>query len=287
VVRDLFDRTQMARVLALIAAAVTLSPALGPILGGFLHVWFGWRANFVALTGFGLALFTATLLLLDETNRFRDPSAIEPRRILGAYATLLGHPLYLGYLLAGAAIFAGLLFAWIAGAPFLFINLLGMAPEHYGLVSLITTGAYLAGTLLVAHGRLGLTADGMVLAGAGLTILGGGTMALAGVAGWFNAPAILLPMALFSVGMGLSLPNCMAAGMAPFPRLAGSASAMMGFGQMAFAALATVAIAVLQTGSAIPMGAIITAAGVVSLASFFVLIRPYRHNKPPPTGDRA
>ena len=49
IVRDRYERAEAARVLAYIGMAMAVGPAVGPILGGFLQVQFGWRANFTAL----------------------------------------------------------------------------------------------------------------------------------------------------------------------------------------------------------------------------------------------
>ena len=46
IVRDVYGREGAARMLSYMGMAMALAPALGPILGGYLQVWFGWRANF-------------------------------------------------------------------------------------------------------------------------------------------------------------------------------------------------------------------------------------------------
>src|SRR3546814_4133763 len=51
-VRDIYGRERAARMLSYMGMVMALAPAFGPILGGFLEVWFGWRANFVVLTVF-------------------------------------------------------------------------------------------------------------------------------------------------------------------------------------------------------------------------------------------
>ena len=48
--------------------------------------------------------------------------------------------------------------------------------------------------------------------------------------------ALMLPMALYAVGMGLVLPHAMAMALAPFGHIAGTASSLLGFIQMALSA---------------------------------------------------
>jgi MFS transporter, DHA1 family, multidrug resistance protein len=271
VVRDVHGRAGTARVFAWIGAATALSPAIAPTLGGHLHVWFGWRANFVLLAALGAALLLGVRLLLPETNRRRDPQATGLGRMAANYRLLLADRRFLGYLLCGSLPYAGL-YAYIAVTPFLFIGRLGLSPEVYGTLTLFTTGSYLAGSLAAA--RLGprLGVDGLVLAGVAVALAGAAVMA-ALAAFVLSVPTLLGPMMLFSVGLGLSLPSAMAGGMLPFPQMAGAASALLGFWQMFLAALATLATAALPQASALGMAALLVALAAASVAARLTLLR--------------
>ena len=54
IIRDAYSPAEGARVLAKASSLLSLAPILGPILGGYLQVSFGWRAAFVALALAGL-----------------------------------------------------------------------------------------------------------------------------------------------------------------------------------------------------------------------------------------
>jgi MFS transporter, DHA1 family, multidrug resistance protein len=271
VVRDVHGRAGTQRVFGWIGAATALSPAIAPTLGGHFHVWFGWRANFVLLAALGAALLLGVLALLPETNRRRDPQATGIGRMAANYRLLLADRRFLGYLLCGSLLYAGL-YAYIAVTPFLFIERLGLSPETYGTLTLFTTGSYLAGSLAAARlgGRLGV--DGLVLAGAAVALAGAAAMAaLAFLV--LSVATLLGPMMLFSVGLGLLLPSAMAGGMLPFPQIAGAASALLGFCQMLLAALATFATAALPRASAIGMAAMLVALAGAALAARLTLLR--------------
>src|SRR3546814_11149770 len=68
-VRDIYGRERSGRMLAHLGMVMALAPAFGPILGGFLEVWFGWRANFAVLALFSLLILAASVVALPETNR--------------------------------------------------------------------------------------------------------------------------------------------------------------------------------------------------------------------------
>ncbi len=271
VVRDVHGREGTARVLAWIGAATTLSPAIGPTLGGSLHVWFGWRANFLLLAIFGAALLATAWRLLGETNRQLDPVAIGLAPVAGKYRRLLTDRLYLGYMLSGSCIYAGL-YSWIAAAPFLFVDRLGFSPDHYGALTIVTTGSYIGGSVAAARltHRAGL--DRMILLGCALAVTGAALMSLLALATALSAATLIGPMMLFSFGMGLTLANALAGGLLPYPRMAGIASALLGFAQMSLAALATVAVAALPPLSALSMSGVILLLAVSGLVCHVTLV---------------
>jgi DHA1 family bicyclomycin/chloramphenicol resistance-like MFS transporter len=75
------------------------------------------------------------------------------------------------------------------------------------------------------------------------------------------------------IGVGLTLPNAIAGAIAPFPAMAGTASALMGFLQMTLAALVGIAIGHATGTDGLPMAlaALLTALGAV--AAFRLLVR--------------
>jgi DHA1 family bicyclomycin/chloramphenicol resistance-like MFS transporter len=62
--------------------------------------------------------------------------------------------------------------------------------------------------------------------------------------------------------------------MAPFPQMAGAASALLGFIQMLVAATASYAVGVLPQGSALPMAMVIATGAMAALLSFTGLVLP-------------
>jgi MFS transporter, DHA1 family, multidrug resistance protein len=273
IVRDIYGPSRTAAAMAYIGAALAISPAVAPIIGGYLQVWFGWRSAFVFLTVVGALIFAASWRLLAETNPRPSGSQSDTPGLLWSCALLLRDRRYLGYTLVVAFVFAGLM-AFAAGGPFVFIELLGMRPDHYGMLSILTVAGFLVGSL--AAGRLAarLPADRLVLLGVGVSLLGGGLLAaLAGFAP-LSITSVVAPMTVFTAGLGVALPAGMAGAMAPFPQIAGAASALLGFIQMLVAAVASFAVGALPHGSALPMAMVIAVTAAAALLSFIGLIRP-------------
>ncbi|CAA7619224.1 Permease of the major facilitator superfamily [Candidatus Terasakiella magnetica] len=277
VVRDIYPREQAARVLSYMASAMALAPLVAPTIGGWFHTWFGWRSNFVLLALFGVALLVLVWRMLGETNNHPDAEALSLGRMVENYRHLLGHRLFLGYTLTMTAAFGGL-FSFISGSSFVLIDVLGMPPRYFGLAFSFASLGYVIGGFagarlshrfgverMVRFGVVGCTLAGIVLAGLVWSDLV--KPGLDGVA------MIMVPIMLFFVSCALVLPNSTAAAIAPFPRMAGAASAVMGFIQMSGGGVAGWLVGRLYDGTARPMVTVIAVSGLLSLVIFFTVVR--------------
>jgi DHA1 family bicyclomycin/chloramphenicol resistance-like MFS transporter len=272
VVRDVHGREQAAKMLSYMGMAMALAPALGPILGGLLQVWFGWRANFAVLVGFGAACFLGVIIMLPETNRWRDSEATKPWRIFANYRRLAADRAYLGYVLVCAFTYAGI-FAFISGSSFVLIEGLGLSPDLYGLCFAAVVLGYMVGTFISGRLTLRIGLERLILAGVVVGALAG-TLALAlSLAGIFGVWPIIGPVFLFLIGAGLVLPNAMAGAIGPFPTMAGAASALLGFIQMSLAALVGIAVGHFTDGTALAMTTALAAVGLAALLSYLALVR--------------
>lgn len=272
IIRDIYEGERMARMLAYISVAMAVSPAFAPFVGGYLHVLFGWRANFVLLGAVGVVLIVASRVFLAETAP-RAAHGTGPRPgLFDGFATLLGDRAYLGHVLTLTLTFAGMM-GYLAGSPFLFITKLGVRPDTYGILSVIGVTGYAAGA--VAGGMLAgrVAAARLIAAGLAVAVAGGALMIVLALAAPMSIASILGPMVVFSAGMGLILPQCVAGAMAPHAKIAGSASALLGFVQMSGAAGATVVAGSIALDSALPLALLITGAALAAALAHALLTR--------------
>jgi DHA1 family bicyclomycin/chloramphenicol resistance-like MFS transporter len=270
VVRDLYKRERAARVFSYMSMVQSLNPMLAPIVGGYVHEAFGWRAIFFVLAGFGACFVALMMAGGRETNVRRDPNALLPGQMAHNVGVLLTDRSYLGYVLVNALMFGGQ-FAFISGSPFVLIEVLGVSPGAFGLcfgaVSLgIMTGTFLSGRFGAALGLDRTIRYGTVLGAAGSLIL-----AVLAWSGILTVASIVAPMYVFAVGLGLTLPNGMAGAIGPFPRMAGLAAAVASFLQMTGSALYSMAVGHFHDATARPMTGAIALAGVTALACFWWL----------------
>ncbi len=270
VIRELYDEAGAVRVLAAYGMAIALAPAIGPVIGGHMHVWFGWRSNFILLTGI---IMIATLLIwrfLPETLAVPDRGALRPRRLLRGYYTLLSDGPFMSYTLTMSLVLGGL-FAVIAAFPFLFIERMGVATDQYGYYYAAIVVAFFFGSLAVSRAAGRMSSDGLLRIGLLLGILGEAGFVLA----WENPVNITLTQCFFAFGLGLIFATAPVRAFDVCRAGHGYAAAMLGALPMAGGALGTFCVALTHDGSAWPIAIILMAATVIPAAVYFA-VRPWR-----------
>ncbi|HPU79601.1 multidrug effflux MFS transporter [Accumulibacter sp.] len=275
VVRDLWGASESARVIAYMGGAMAIGPLLGPTLGGFLTVLFGWQSNFVLLLLVAVVQLAVVARVLGESNVHRDPEATTPARMLANFRRLLADRSYLGYLLTFSFSYSAL-FAFISASSFVLTGRHGLTPQVYGMCFGIVVAGYLLGS--VASGRLvrRLGSDGLLARGACLGAVAGVSMAVLEFSGVHGVAAILAPMFFCTVATGLVMPNAIARALAPYPTMAGSASALMGFVQMTLAAGVGIAVGHSLAAGAQALAVAVALCSLLALLSYLALIRVRR-----------
>ena len=266
VVRDVTTGPEIARTLAVIAAALALSPALGPAIGGVVAVWVGWRACFLLLAAAGATLLVCTLFGLSETHSTPRSDRLAVAGVVHGYLGLLEDRVFVGFVLT-AALISGATYVYNVGAPFVFIAILGLTPDVYGLLGLVTSAGYLVGTLL-ARRRAALTsATRLTREGALWSATGG--LGLLGVAsiGPIGAVPLIATMVVFAVGLGILYPTTAAAALARHPEAAGAAAAVIGCAQVSSGMIATAALSLSNPTTATPMALIVALCSILALVN--------------------
>lgn len=112
-VRDLFQGEAMARVMSLVFMTFMIMPVLAPSIGQAILLVAPWRAIFLVLAGYGLAMLGWSWLRLPETFHREHRRSLHWRQILDASWEAVREPQSRGYTLANALVF-GCLIAYIA-----------------------------------------------------------------------------------------------------------------------------------------------------------------------------
>lgn len=266
IVRDLFDERDSARVLSMLMLVMGVAPILAPVLGGWLLTHGGWHAIFVVLGAFGVLNLASVWLTLGESLPPERRHRHDLITVLKVYAMLLRDRPFMRFALSGGIAIAGM-FAYIAGSPYVFMEIHHVPPEHYGWVF----GANAAGLIAMSqvNGWLVMRArrDRLLTAAMAVAALAGTALAVTGMTGFGGLAGILVPLFVFIGSLGFILPLSSALAMAPHGRNTGSAAALLGVLQFVFGAITGSLVGALHDDTARPMTAII---GVCAIGALLV-----------------
>lgn len=273
--RDSFHGPTRAKAFAAIGGALTFSPAVGPILGGFVDQTFGWPAIFIVLILCGSAVIGIATLNLEETHP--NPSK-HPVNILILARELLSRKKFIGYTLLVAAL-NGIQFSYYAEGSFYLIEHLGLTPSRYGTSFMALAGAGMFGGWL-GH-KLHDLMDSHTIMRAGIKIVIGANACFAigtclfgffDVSPWYSIALTILSMMATMLGMRFVIPGALAFALEGQTHAVGTASSLFGFFYYLWASLSTMVMGMLHNGTLYPMPFYFLALALLLWVSLKVLI---------------
>ena len=266
-VRDAYSGARAGRELSLMGSISAFAPIVAPMIGGVLQTAFGWRANFVVMGGAAVIAMLVAGRLLPETLRQRAHGPFSLSRIVGSYGSVLRHRGFIANLAILTISYAGL-FAWISGAAFVLQGIYGLSALAFGFTFAIAAAGYMTGATLAARLVLRLGLDRTM--GLGVTALAAGGLGAAAVVATHLADGVWLvvAMAVYLAGLGLSMPQAMAGALTPFPDRAGTAAALMGVVQQTAAAVVAAVVGSYLGGSAWPVAGFVVTMGCLTFLTW-------------------
>jgi DHA1 family bicyclomycin/chloramphenicol resistance-like MFS transporter len=274
-VRDLFTGTEARVRQSYVNLAAGIAPIIAPTVGVAIAALGGWRAIYAALALGGIVLLTVVALRLGESAPRRTGRPLTMRRALGSYATVLGHPVTVGYVLVIALNF-GCLFAYVSGSSLVLIGLLGVSQHVYGLLFAATAFGLMVGAFTSARlTHRGVAHTRLIAYGLAAIVVTALLLLVLTVGGWLRV-SLLVPLAVIGfVGQGMVRPNATQGALEPMSAIAGVASAVMSGVQMLTGALASALVAALFNGrSALAMTGPMAACAAGSALIYAGVVRP-------------
>ncbi len=219
--RDLYTGSALRHANSLLNMGVLISPLLAPILGAALTRLFGWQACFAFLLTLCLLVAFTILRWMPETR----PADQQPRPLFSRYRPLLSDAGFVRYLvilvgaLAGVAVFE-------ASCGVLLGGVLGLSGLSVSLLFILPIPAAFFGSWFVGRSQKPFTS--LMWYGVNSCLLAGLLMWLPGWFGIMTVWTLLAPAALFFFGAGMLFPLATTGAMEPWPRMAGTAGALVG-----------------------------------------------------------
>ena len=274
IVRDVYQPRDAAKILAMLGGMMALAPAIAPTFGGLIVAHMDWHWIFTVMAGYALIMIAIIAIGIPEPLSQNNRQPFRLGSLLRNYRKVSADMTFVGYTLTSAAIYGGI-FAFLSGSAFVLIDVLGVAPEHFGLYTAVTAGGYLLGNMTSIRLTNQLHPDQILLYGLVTTVAAGMAMALLAWNQIYSPWAVILPQTLFMVGTGMVLPQTMAGALANHPTMAGSASALLGFIQMSAAATAGALVGHLHDGTPLVMASIIATCGALGLIGYLLMVQRY------------
>lgn len=247
ILRDNYQGRQRHQLFAKISAALAFSPAIGPLVGGVIGQYQGFRGVFLALVLMGLALLFWTLKSLPETGNARSVN-YGPQQILTIGKKMVKDPYTMAFgLLIG--LFNGLLFSYHAEAPAIFIDTFKVSQSQYGLMGCVVASATVLGAWLSNRGLKDQSPEIMIERGIYLSLVGCLALTVVSLAPLFSLALYISGIGVILGGIGMALPNCLSLALTKFSDTAGTAGAFLSLGYYVIVSLCTFLIGIFHTGS--------------------------------------
>ena len=272
VIKDVFEREKAIAFMTVMGMAMAISPAVAPLLGGYIFTHWGWRSIFLLFGIIGAILFIVMFFRLPETNDHIGED-LQPRQLVTNYGALVKSPFFMRYGLSASLLNSGL-YCIIISSPFILMNLYHVSPMVYSLLYSahafgFVIGAGIGGAIIKKMGEERMLTSFIALNAAnGLILLGLCSTPLP------NIYIMMSSTIMFSVLLGFVFPTTNIVAVMSHSKIAGTASALLSFMFFGVGALIGIGISNLSETSAVPMLASMGIVSFLGLLTFVVLKNP-------------
>ncbi len=274
VIKDMFNEKQQVKALAFLGMVIAIVPAMAPILGGYLHVAFGWQSNFLVIATMAIVAALVVYRFLPESTT-PDPNALNLRRVLSAYASLMRNAEFVSHtLLLGVGL--GLVFVFVTAAPFVLITYLGVPVQLFGYHQAGIVLSFFIGSMLASWLADRWPAERLLGAGMSFVVLGSLVLIALIVSNQLSPLSLVAAYSLMTFGMGPMFAVAPSRALRSIKSNAGSASALLSGLEQSIAALSGVAVSVLHDGTAMPMAIVTVFLSVVLVVLMLWIFKQYR-----------
>lgn len=270
IARDLYEGPELTRALSLVMIATAAAPGFSPALGTGMAMAFGWRSTFALVAVAGVLVILHYRLTAGETLSRERRRTVRPAAIVGTYGGLLIDARFILPALSVSLVIA-CLYSFFGAAPAILMGDMGFSAAGLSLFFAATVFVVFGSGLLTGQLTRRWGAPRVGLTGILIALTGGLWLVLQAAAP--TPVSFMAAVTLFLAGMGLINPIGTALALEPFGDRAGLASALLGFLQMALAAIGTALIGTLPVGPATAYTWVVFGGMILAAAAFLPVLR--------------
>lgn len=234
IARDAYALHERGRIFSLIGIALSFSPALGPVIGGLLDQYFGWKSVFAFLFIAGTSITLLARLQLQETLLEKKMSFDAKAFWKHLKSVALNKRVLCFALIVGGC--NGIIFSYYAEGPFYFIDILKMSPSKYGIISLVYAVPFIVGGFISKHlNKIEWALHRILNLGTTIVALSCGLFALSSEIGWIASiyPTLSITLCLIfmmftMMGIAILIPNSLGSALQNYTVNAGQAASVFG-----------------------------------------------------------
>lgn len=277
IVRDLYSGAEAERMLALVTMIFSISPAIAPIVGGWVVTLSDWRTIFLLLFVVALGLLAACWRELPETLPPAGRQLFNPASLWINYRQIFVSPLF--QLKAGAIAcnFSGL-FLYVASAPAIITRHLGLGTNDFGWMFVPSVAGIFLGAL--AANRMAGRGGPSRQIGIGFALLMSACALNVGYHAFFPPalPGSVAPLFLYTMGMSMVAPGLTLLVLDLFPHIRGTVASCQSFTMTMLSAAVAGTVAPLLDFSMLALATGQAALAVTSLLLWRIARRQRTHN---------
>ncbi|WP_241681287.1 multidrug effflux MFS transporter [Pseudactinotalea terrae] len=262
IIRDRLTGSEASAVLSRLMLVIGVAPMLAPTIGGAIAQTWGWRAVFVFLALFGVALLGIVWKFMPETlppaNRLTSTRAVAT-----SYRVLVKDPTFLAFALLPGLTMAAV-FSYVAASPFVIRVGYGLTESQFALLFAVVGLGLVIGSQINATLVRRFSPIRLLRLATPLTMLFAVAVFVVTLTGFGGLVGLIVPLWLMFAAASMVSPNASTLALQRHGERAGSAAALIGVSQSGVAATVAPLVSVFGGDSA-AMGAVILGAAVVGL----------------------
>lgn len=272
IIRDAFPVNESAKIFSYMILILGVSPIIAPTAGSYMVTHFGWHSIFILLTILGALLLLAVITGLPETKQPDPGYSLQPKVILSSFKIVMQQPQFFTYAISGSIAAAGL-FAYLAGSPYVFMELFGTTEQQYGGIFALIAAGLITSSQLNNYLLKKYSSEKIVMVTLSIQTIAGLTLFITTALGWQNLFGTIALIFVYLSCQGFNFPNSSALSMAPFTNHAGSASALMGAIQMGMGAFASAVVGMFTPHNAMPLTGVMASCVTLAWIMLFFSVR--------------
>ena len=236
IIRDLYSGAEAERMMSLVTMIFSVSPAIAPIVGGWIVSVAVWRTIFLLLFVFALVMLWLCWRQLPESLPRERRQMFNPTSLWSNYRQIFSSPMFQLKAAAIACNFSGL-FLYVASAPVLITRHLGLGPSQFGWLFVPSVVGIFLGALAANRMAGRVKTSRQILIGFGFLLLSCGLNVAYHLLLPPALPWTVAPLFLYTVGMSMVAPGLTLLVLDLFPTIRGTVASCQSFTMTMLSAL--------------------------------------------------